>query len=521
MDTKQISFQSTTRSRAIRVLMLLSIHGCLSSCFENPTPARLTSELSLRTSTSVTVYTTVSSDVESAIVEKGVCVGYAPHPTLQNASRFSKGGGTGDFEMVVDGLGTGTTYYLRAFAVNGAGISYGNELSVSLVGVTIQYLSQITGFGASLQTNVTAAEPIEARGICWSTSPDPTVNDAKTSDGTASGVLASKITGLTPGTLYYVRAYASTADGVTYSDPAIFTTLNYAQLTTREFVNAGSFVVSSGGNIASNGGALVTLTGICWSTHPSPTRTDAFTIDYLNYSTFSSTLRNLLPNTTYYVRAYAVNSVGTSYGNERTFTTPSAAVVDADGHPYSSVTIGTQVWLTENLRTARYANGEFIPYLSDQNAWVSTSEGAWSYYVNDVTYDQPYGKLYNWATVSDPRNVCPTGWHVPSDTEWTTMIAFLGGSSLAGGKMKEISSFHWVDPNTGASNSSGFTALPGASIPDNSGYSHALSVNGLYWTADPADSETAYSYSLWAYDASVSKGSHSKKYGFSIRCIRN
>src|ERR1035437_4904310 len=127
-----------------------------------------------------------------------------------------------------------------------------------------------------------------------------------------------------------------------------------------------------------------------------------------------------------------------------------------------SVTICTQSWMLKNLDVSTYRNGDLIPEVTDGSAWSALTAGAWCWYNNDsATNASTYGKLYNWYAVNDPRGLAPTGWHVPSDAEWTTLSTCLGGNAVAGGAMKETGTTHWTSPNTGATNSSGFTGLPG------------------------------------------------------------
>ncbi|MBK8503768.1 MAG: fibrobacter succinogenes major paralogous domain-containing protein [Saprospiraceae bacterium] len=136
-------------------------------------------------------------------------------------------------------------------------------------------------------------------------------------------------------------------------------------------------------------------------------------------------------------------------------------VTDIDGNLYRTIKIGTQEWMAENLRTTRYTNGEMISKVNNSTTWPNANYGAWCWYDTSSTYELPYGKLYNWYAVNDGRGLCPTGWHEPTDAEWTTLTDFLGGLSLAGGPMKAAGTAHWKTPNTGATNASGFSGLPG------------------------------------------------------------
>lgn len=142
---------------------------------------------------------------------------------------------------------------------------------------------------------------------------------------------------------------------------------------------------------------------------------------------------------------------------------PVVTVKDQDGNVYHTVKIGTQTWMVENLKTTKYRNGDLIPNITADNQWIATTSGAYCMYENSSDYGAIYGKLYNWAAVIDSRGICPVGWHVPTETDWGTLSNFLNpnGEGNEGGKMKETGLAHWHSPNTGASNSSGFTALPG------------------------------------------------------------
>jgi uncharacterized protein (TIGR02145 family) len=146
----------------------------------------------------------------------------------------------------------------------------------------------------------------------------------------------------------------------------------------------------------------------------------------------------------------------------------------------ASVTICSQVWMKENLSVDRYRNGDAIPQVTDPNEWRNLTTGAWCYYNNDPAMGEIYGKLYNWAAVNDPRGLAPVGWHVPSETEWTTLSSCLGGEPVAGGKMK--STTLWVSPNTGATNSSGFTALP-SGLRNSQGLFNSKGTSTYIWSS--------------------------------------
>ncbi|MFA4907062.1 MAG: fibrobacter succinogenes major paralogous domain-containing protein [archaeon] len=191
---------------------------------------------------------------------------------------------------------------------------------------------------------------------------------------------------------------------------------------------------------------------------------------------------------------------------------------DDDEDVYQSVTIGTQVWMAENLNVTHYRNGDAIPNITDDTAWYNLSTGALCDYNNDVNNVVTYGRLYNWYAVNDSRNIAPSGWHVPSDAEWQTLVDYLGGSSVAGGKMKEIGTTHWSSPNTGATNESGFSALPGGSRHYSGTYDYIGSY-GYWWSAAEHDSGSAWYRDLNYNCSDVYRYYNGKRYGFSVRCV--
>ncbi|MFH1119838.1 MAG: FISUMP domain-containing protein [Bacteroidota bacterium] len=198
-------------------------------------------------------------------------------------------------------------------------------------------------------------------------------------------------------------------------------------------------------------------------------------------------------------------------------------VNDVDGNIYQTVNIGSQTWMAENLRTTRFANGEVIPNITDNTQWSVLTTGAWCWYGNDDQYENPYGKLYSWYTVVDSRNLCPEGWQVPTDAEWTTLTDYLGGLNAAGNKLKEAGFEHWVyDPNSNATNQSGFTGLPGGYRYIDGSYLY-LGLRSYWWSATDAGAnpETAWGRSLGYNYMAATRGNYYKKDGISVRCLKN
>ncbi len=193
-------------------------------------------------------------------------------------------------------------------------------------------------------------------------------------------------------------------------------------------------------------------------------------------------------------------------------------VSDIDGNNYTSIIINGQEWMQQNLVVTKYKNGDpILTGLSDDN-WQSTSSGAYAIYNNVAANNTLYGKMYNWYAVNDSRGLCPTGWHVPSDAEWTTLETNLGGSSLAGGKMKFTTG--WNSSNSVASNSSGFSALPGGYRASDGTY-NSMGIFGYWWSRTEDGSGYAWFRLLIYGNSSVGRYGNDERYGFSIRCVRD
>jgi uncharacterized protein (TIGR02145 family) len=185
----------------------------------------------------------------------------------------------------------------------------------------------------------------------------------------------------------------------------------------------------------------------------------------------------------------------------------------------TTVAIGGQIWQNSNLEVATYRNGDVIPQVTDATAWGGLTTGAWCYYNNDSANGAIYGKLYNWYAVNDPRGLAPTGFHIPTDAEWTTLTTTLGGGSVAGGKMKSIGI--WDMPNIDATNESGFSALPGGYRVFNGTFFDNVNSNGYWWSFSQSDSTNAWLRSLDYDYYSVNRYNSLKRVGYSVRCLRD
>ena len=409
--------------------------------------------------------------------------------------------------------------------IQNAPIEFAATISQTIPSISTSTTSSITQTTAASGGNITndGGSPITARGVCWSITANPTIANNKTIDGTGTGSFTSNIAGLTANTTYHVRSYATTSIGTAYGSDVTFTTINLPTLTTRAVSNIATNSVTSGGNIINDGGAPITARGVCWSITANPTITNNKTNDGIGIGIFTSTLTGLTGNTTYYVKAYATNNSGTSYGNEMSFIT-----LQSDSKEI--VTLGTQTWMTRNLDVVTYRNGDLIPQITDAGAWSNLTTGAWCYYKNDPTNGATYGKLYNWYAVNDPRGLAPKGWHIPTAAAYDSLASYLGGIFVAGGKLKTTN--FWDSPNTGATNSSGFSAVP-------SGYRDKYFASGtpqytftglnmycIWWTStESIPNQVSVCFLRW--DAEVCSIGNSayddfgKKEGYSVRCVKD
>jgi len=195
-------------------------------------------------------------------------------------------------------------------------------------------------------------------------------------------------------------------------------------------------------------------------------------------------------------------------------------VVDVDGNTYNIVSIGTQIWLKQNLKVTHFQNGDPIQSVADSIQWMNCTSSAYCIYQNDVNNVATYGRLYNWHAINDSRNIALSGWHVPTDDEWQTLVDYLGGNAVAGGKMKEGGILHWKSPNTDATNESGFTSLPGGFRYDH-GYFAYIGERAVFWSATESGSNDAL-FRILRYENSESiNGIQSKGTGCSVRCIKD
>jgi uncharacterized protein (TIGR02145 family) len=354
------------------------------------------------------------------------------------------------------------------------------ESKTTTATITTTAVTNITSTSAQSGGDITSngGSAIAKSGICFATHNNPTIADSITTDGGVStGSFTSNLANLNANTTYYVRAYAANGSGTAYGNVDSFTSSKgVPTVTTTAITNNMALMAQTGGNITNDGGAAVTARGVVWSTSPHPTLNNFKIIDTSGKTSFINTLAGL-DNTTYYVRSFATNSFGTGYGNEISFTVNSNnTITDIDGNAYPIVVIGTQTWMSSNLKVSHYLNGDPIvnglatnfDWLGDINTNAATWPaqnifvGAYTFPNGDTTTKTAFGLLYNNFAAEDARGLCPTGWHVPSETDWNVLAAYLGGTPEGADTL-------YMGGNSGVTNPYGFgdtivaKLLPGGS----------------------------------------------------------
>ncbi|MCX6278976.1 MAG: hypothetical protein NT004_12910 [Bacteroidetes bacterium] len=488
------------------------------------------------TITGITQITATSGGNVSAgggvnVSARGVCWSTITSPTLAD-SHTTDGTGTGIFTSSLTGLTGNTLYYLRAYATNVTGTSYGNQqtfttspilATVTTTPVTLVTLTNATSGGT---VTTTGGGTVTARGVCWSVAPNPTTANSKTTDGAGIGAFSSNLTALTPNTLYYVRAYATNSAGTAYGNETTFTTLlnpSIPTVTTTAITNITPPTATSGGNVLSDGGASVAFRGLCWSTNPNPNITDSHTTDGNGTGVFISNMTGLSHNTQYFVRAYAVNNVGTSYGNEISFTTligcgasflinHIAGVVSPASKTviYGTVTNipgeAAKCWITSNLGADHQATA-----VND----ATEPSGGWYWQFNRKQGYKHTGSAVtpawtittinessNWITANDPCAIeLGNGWRIPTNSEWTNVDASGNWTN-------------WNGPwNSGLKlHAAGYLYSSGGSLYSRGSY-------GFYWSSTQIISTNGWVLSLYSDGSNMYD--NLKAYGFSMRCLKD
>ena len=299
-----------------------------------------------------------------------------------------------------------------------------------------------------------------------------------------------------------------------------------AVLTTTTATSITSTGATAGGNITDAGGGSIIARGICWGTAPNPSVTGNKTTNGTGTGTFTGNLTGLTDGTTYYYRAYATNSSGTTYGQEFSFITP---VTDVEGNMYKTVVIGAKVWMAENLKVTKLNDNTDITYAPEAVDWIVLTGAGYCWYNNDPDFNKPiYGALYNWYAANS-ANICPTGWHVATDEEYNSLEVALGlpqadvntwgwRGTDHGSKMKSTTGWNAGENGT---NTSGFTALPGGYRYYSDGLFNGQNSLAYWWTATEHDADRGWYRRIDGNNSAVYKASTDKRAGKSIRCVKN
>jgi len=490
----------------------------------------------------ITAYTAecggeVVNDSGLVVTACGVCWNKTGDPTIDNSIAYTTDSlGTGNFASEITDLEESISYFISAYATNEKGTSYGevktfNTIPLVLPTVSTDLIDNITTSSARYFGTVSneGNGTVSIRGICWDTSPDLIIGNCLgfTENGTGLGDFTGDITELVDGTIYYTKAYAINEKGTGYGEVKSFQTIPILipEVETNDVNNITTNSVQCGGNVLNEGNGTVAARGVCWNTTGNPSLENC--LDYTNdgggSGSFISNISGLTEGTNYFVRAYATNEKGTACGDERSFVTEVAPcgelTINYGGQVYHTVEINDQCWFKENLNIGTRINGT-------QDQQNNSTLEKYCYDDNQSRCDE-YGGLYQWdeamqyVTTQGAQGICPDGWHIPSDSEWGELVDYLGGSGVAGGKMKEVGYVHWSSPNTGATNSSGFTGLPAGGRSSSGGSFNNVVYRGYFWSSTEGDASGAWRRTLfynsddvWRYDAYETSG-------YSVRCLQD
>ena len=450
----------------------------------------VTNEVSDITTTTAKCGGNVINDGGYEINARGVCWSTNQNSTISD-SHTTDGSGTGSFTSNITGLTKGTTYYVRAYATNEVGTVYGEEKTFitkdGIAEITTNDVTEITETTAVCGGEVTddGGATVTARGVCWSTSQNPTITGSHTTDGSGTGSYTSNITGLNAGTTYYVRAYATNSEGTSYGSQKSFTTTQHYEpptVTTNNVTGITETTAVCGGNVTADGGAMVTARGVCWSTSQNPTITGSHTTDGSGTGSYTSNITGLNTGTTYYVRAYATNSGGTSYGSRKSFTTNG----QINGHEYVDLGLPSGVkWATCNV--GANSSSEYGKYYAWGEIAPKTSYDAG----NSVTYGQEMGDISGNPQYDAARANWGGTWRIPTKAEFE--------------ELKYNCTWTWT--NEGGNRGYRVTGANGNNIffPA-AGNCEGISLNGVgsegyYWSSTPHQNYIQYASDLLFYSS--------------------
>jgi len=461
--------------------------------------------------------------------EYGVTTSYGSTATALESPLSGDKGENVTVKADLSELTPGTTYHFRIKAENSLGTTYSSDLTFTTLGqvptVNVQAASNLQVRTATINGSINPNYLPTTVTFEWGTTTGygNTVTATQSPvTGSTSVSVSDDLIGLTPGTTYHFRIVATNELGTTNSSDLTFTTPGQIPtVTTPATLNLKVNTVTLNGSVNPN--YLSTIVTFEWGTTTDYGNTRTASQSHLNGSTpFSITadLSGLTPETTYHFRITATNELGTTNSNDLEFTT--YAVEDADKNLYHSVTIGTQTWMKENLKTTHFNDNMDIPKVTDNTEWSNLSTPAYCWYNNDETTNKDiYGALYNWYAVNT-GNLCPTGWHEPSLDEWHTLVTYLGGDSIADENLRESGNKHWIF-DTGANNNTGFTLLP-AGNRESDGRFYNLGLSSHIWSSFEDYENTiqrCWNIGLEWHISKIYWTPYTAKFGASVRCLKD
>ena len=438
----------------------------------------------------------------------------------------------------IAGLTMGTTYHYRIKATSIAGTVYGNDMAFTTTfipapTVTTSASTNISTTSAKLNGTVNANGQYTTVTFEYglTTNYGSTIAAIQSPvSGSLNVSVSADISSLTANTVYHYRVKAVSTGGTVYGENMSFTTskIPAPTATTNAAISVGLSSATLNGIVNANGQSTsVSFDYGATASYGLSINADQNPVSGISNTNVSVNLSNLMAGTLYHFRIKASSAGGTIFGNDQVFTTASnisGTVTDIEGNTYKTIIIGTQVWMAENLKSTKFNDGYNIPKVISDADWTGLSTPAYCLYNHEINNAQVYGVLYNWYVVDayrrENKNVCPAGWHLPTDDEWTVLIDLLDDESESGGKMKETGTVHWTSPNQGATNLSGFTALP-AGYRNRFGTFSSIKNVGFWWTTLEMDSENAWYYYVIYNSASSTRIALNKTNGFSLRCLKN
>jgi uncharacterized protein (TIGR02145 family) len=512
-------------------------------------PSATTTQASNPGLNSATLNGTVNANGENTTVtfEYGISTNYGSSITADQSP--VTGSTTTNVSADITGLSSNTTYHFRIKAESSICTKTGEDQVFSTSQCPDAVTSQLSSSDVGLNT-ATLKGVVNARGLSTTvsfeygttTSYGYTVTASQSpATGNSDTYVTAAVTGLTPNTTYHFRVKAENALCTETGSDQIFHTLcNSPSATTVAATDPGSSTFTLNGSVnANNTSTTVTFEYGTTTGYGSTITASQSPITGSSSTPVSAGVTGLIPNNVYHFRVKAINCGGTVYGSDLTFTTDPVTVSDINNNVYNVVRIGSQVWMAENLKTNRLRTGLGLSNVTDNTDWINLTSSGYCWYDNDAsTYKDTYGALYNWYTVATGY-LCPTGWHVPTDGEWTTLENYLitngfnydgttegnkYAKALASTTLWQFSSNEGAVGNTdypAKRNATGFTGVPGGYRDYLTGTFYIIGISGFMWSSTEYDATTAW-YRAMRYSFNYVTGHYyNKNYGFSVRCVKD